>query len=416
MSLYTQNIQSALAVLNSSEVDIAQKIGNAKGRIEAFVERIKANALPAFNSALSLPEATANAVEGWADKFEHVVFLGMGGSSLGGKLINHYADATGLKPPHLHFIDYLSPCALETLAKELPLEKTGMIAISKSGGTAETLSQLFLLARAWEEVGLPLKNHLLAVTEPKTSALYDYATAHDIPILPHHPQLGGRYSIMGDTGTLPALLKGLDIKAFHKGMQSVVDDFSANPTTCAPAQGAALNAIAAEQGKNINVLYNYGERLRFLPAWFEQLWAESLGKEGKGTTPLGAVGPCSQHSIQQLFLAGPQDKLFTLVVPESNGWGKPVPEQEFKKDLSGVTPGALQQAMAEGTLQALIDRNQPVRTLILPKLKAENIGAILMHFMLETVLTACVWKIDPFDQPAVEESKKCTLEALAKLR
>ena len=414
--LYTQDISAACGALQTDEKTLLESVKNVESAIIGFAEKIKSNELPAFNGVLKEGEENAAAIRPWKDKFEHVLFLGMGGSSLGGKLIDGFADSSCMMKPRLHFIDYLDPKALSCLVKRLPFEQTGVVIISKSGGTLETLLQAFVIADCYRNAGLDFSEHFMVVTEPKESALTRFAKQYGIKTLAHNPNVGGRFSIMAQTGVLPAAIKGIDVVAFHSGMQQVVDEFLVNPIGCKPAVGAALHAVAAKDGRNINAIYAYGESLRLLPAWFEQLWAESLGKEGKGTTPLGAAGPFSQHSIQQLFLAGPKDKLFTLILPETKCRGPFVEEQQFKPQLNNVHCGTLQQAMGEGTLQALKDRNQPVRTFEVPKVNAESMGALLMHFMLETVLTATIWDVNPFDQSAVEESKIRSLEALERLQ
>ncbi|MFZ2619740.1 MAG: glucose-6-phosphate isomerase [Alphaproteobacteria bacterium] len=417
-TLYTQNLALALKALQATEADLTALLLAAAGRIETFVEEVGNDAHPTFNSALHSKSEVVRAVSGWHEKFEHVVLLGMGGSSLGARVIAHFADAANLRQPRLHLLDYIDPVAVESVLSQLPLNKTGVVVISKSGGTLETMAQALLLAEAYTTAKVKLANHWVAVTEEKNNPLRQFAAHHKIPTLAHHAALGGRYSVSGETGVLAALVKGVDVPAFHTGMRHVMNTFLENPISCPPAMGAALHALAKTQGKTNTVLYSYGESFRFVPAWFEQLWAESLGKNGQGTTPVGAVGPGSQHSIQQLFLDGPADKLFTVLLPLSAGWGKeiPVPANPFVPALNGLHLGTLQQAMGEGTVAALAARKHPVRTLTVAKLNAQTLGAILMHFMLETVLTAAIWGINPFDQPAVEESKQQSLKALAALQ
>jgi glucose-6-phosphate isomerase len=397
------------------EEELTARLQAAAPQIQEVVDKIQAGALPAFGSSLTAtPKQLEQHMASWRSRFEHVLVLGMGGSSLGGRLIDHFLDTVNMELPRLHFVDFLAPCGLARLAR-LPLEKTGVVVISKSGGTLETLAQALHFAQAYEAAKLPWAEHWLVVTEEGTSPLRRFAEARELPALPHHPQLGGRFSVVAETGMVPLLLKGGRVSAFRRGLQEQVRLFVEDFITAAPSRGAALQVLAAEQGKRLNVTYAYGERLRLLGAWHEQLWAESLGKNGQGTTPLGAVGPGSQHSVQQLFLDGPADKLFTLILPQSAGWGEPLLRQDVAPALAGVTPGRLQQAMGEGTSQALQDRGHPVRLLQLQRLDETALGHLLMHFMLETVVTACLWGVNPFDQPAVEDSKKRSLEALARL-
>jgi glucose-6-phosphate isomerase len=153
----------------------------------------------------------------------------------------------------------------------------------------------------------------------------------------------------------------------------------------------------------------YADRLERFTRWYVQLWAESLGKEGKGTTPLGALGPVDQHSQLQLFIAGPRDKLFTIVTTVGAGTG---PRMDAKlaaragePDFAGKTIGDLVAAQGRATAETLANNGLPVRTIHVPRLDERALGALLMHFMLETIIAAHLIGVDAFDQPAVEEGK-----------
>jgi glucose-6-phosphate isomerase len=153
----------------------------------------------------------------------------------------------------------------------------------------------------------------------------------------------------------------------------------------------------------------YADRLERFTKWYVQLWAESLGKDGKGTTPIGALGPLDQHSQLQLFIAGPRDKLFTVVTADPSGRGPRMPADLAKlsgePDFSGKTIGDLVAAQGRATAETLAKNGCPVRTITLPRLDERHLGELLMHFMLETIITADLLGVDAFDQPAVEEGK-----------
>jgi glucose-6-phosphate isomerase len=153
----------------------------------------------------------------------------------------------------------------------------------------------------------------------------------------------------------------------------------------------------------------YADRLERFTRWYVQLWAESLGKDGKGTTPLAALGPVDQHSQLQLFMAGPRDKLFTVVTVKPQGRG-PRLDSDLAKlagepDFGGRTIGDLVAAQGRATAETLARNDCPVRTIELDRLDERHLGALLMHFMLETIIAAHLIGVDPFDQPAVEEGK-----------
>jgi glucose-6-phosphate isomerase len=183
------------------------------------------------------------------------------------------------------------------------------------------------------------------------------------------------------------------------------------------ALGAALNIAAAEAGKNIAVLMAYADKLERFSRWYVQLWAESLGKDGKGTTPLGALGPVDQHSQLQLFIAGPRDKLFTVITTGTKGQG-PAFDPELAKrageaDLGNKTIGDLVAAQGRATPDTLARNGCPVRTIHVDKLDEPSLGELMMHFFLETIIAARMIGVDAFDQPAVEEGKVLAKQYLA---
>jgi glucose-6-phosphate isomerase len=182
--------------------------------------------------------------------------------------------------------------------------------------------------------------------------------------------------------------------------------------------GAALSvALAQTRGKAIAVLMAYADRLERMTRWYVQLWAESLGKDGKGTTPIGALGPVDQHSQLQLYIAGPRDKLFTVVTVGAAGRGPRMDARlaalAGEADFAGKTMGDLVAAQGRATAETLVKNGCPVRTIHLERLDAASLGELLMHFMLETIVAAHLIGVDPFDQPAVEEGKVLAKKYLA---
>jgi glucose-6-phosphate isomerase len=359
-----------------------------------------------------------------------VVVMGVGGSSLGGQTIAQLADVgvRGIEAfragPRLHFMDNLDPMTFGTLLERLPLSTTRFIAISKSGGTGETLMQTAAALSAVTAAGLAARIGELfvgiseAVKTGKANGLRDLLGT-SVTILEHDPGVGGRYSALTNVGLLPAAVIGLDIKAIRAGAAMALAPVLARcPAAEVPsALGAALNIAAAEAGKTITVLMPYSDRLERLSRWFVQLWAESLGKDGKGTTPIGATGPVDQHSQLQLFIAGPRDKLFTVVTVAAAGKGPRIDAQLAKRagepDFGGRTIGDLVAAQGRATADTLAKNGCPVRTIHVERLDETSLGALLMHFFLETILAAQLIGVDAFDQPAVEEGKVLAKQYLA---
>jgi len=366
-----------------------------------------------------------------ADGATDVVLLGTGGSSLGGQtlaqLAGHAVPGVGAlrDGPRLHFMDNLDPESFALLLARAPLATTRFVAISKSGGTGETLMQTIAALDAVRAAGLSAKigANFLGISEPlagKRNGLRELLAPDRVPVLDHDPNVGGRYSVLTNVGLLPAAVAGLDVAAVRAGAAAALAPVLAGKASAeVPAcVGAALSiAHAQTRGKTVAVLMAYADRLERMTRWYVQLWAESLGKDGKGTTPIGALGPVDQHSQLQLYIAGPRDKLFTVVTVGAAGRG---PRMDGKlatlagePDFAGKSMGDLVAAQGRATAETLIKNGCPVRTIHLVRLDAASLGELLMHFMLETIVAAHLLGVDPFDQPAVEEGKVLAKKYLA---
>lgn len=349
-----------------------------------------------------------------------IAVFGIGGSSLGAQAL---ADLLPFGTQRkVHFFDNIDPFTFDQALKSFDLKTTRFVSISKSGGTAETLIQTLAAAEALEKAGggKYVKDHFAVITEPKPSALKKFADDIGCITLDHPLGVGGRYSVLTVVGLLPALLMGLDAKAIREGasaaLKPVLEKKSA--AAVAPASGAALHHALAQEGQmRETVLWLYADALKTFGPWWRQLWAESLGKDGKGSTPVAALGPVDQHSQLQLFLDGPGGALFTIVGIDMKGKGPvtpPGPARQLKQDyLAGKTIGDLAAVEARATAETLAKRGRPVRQMHVPKVNEYSIGALMMHFMLETMIMGRLMGVDPFDQPAVEEGKVLARKYLA---
>ncbi len=365
--------------------------------------------LPEAQGDLAMIEARA---EHHREHADDVVILGTGGSSLGGQALYALADS-GFGPsgdsPRLHFLDNIDPHTFDHLFRSLDLARTDFLAISKSGGTAETLLQFLVCLEALaDNVGREgAAPHVTVIAEPGANPLRALAESWDFTVIDHDPGIGGRYAALTPVGLLPAVIAGLDPAALREGAHQVLHGTlnARTPGASGPALGAALNVAAGRS----TVLAAYADRLLPFTMWFRQLWAESLGKDGKGTLPVPATGAVDQHSQLQLWLDGPDDKLFTVVTAETAGRGRIVPpalvEDGRLEWLAGRSMGDLLDAEARATVETLAQKGRPVRQLLLERIDEAALGALMMHFMLETILAAHLLGVDPFDQPAVEQGK-----------
>jgi glucose-6-phosphate isomerase len=353
------------------------------------------------------------------DGTSDVVFLGTGGSSLGGQtlaqLAGHAVPGVGSlrDPPRIHFMDNLDPESYGALLQRLPLKTSRFVTVSKSGGTGETLMQTIAALDAVKVAKLDPHNHVLGITEPaksgKANGLRDLLVAHNIRMMDHDPGVGGRFSVLTNVGLLPAAVCGLDIGAIRQGAaDALAPVLGHRPAAEVPAAVGAALAVALSS-KTISVLMAYADRLQMFTKWYVQLWAESLGKNGKGTTPIGALGPVDQHSQLQLYIAGPRDKLFTIVTVSPAGRGPRMTADLSKLagelDFSGKAMGDLVAAQGRATIETLAKNGCPVRSIHIGTLDERALGELLMHFMLETIIAAQLLGVDPYDQPAVEEGK-----------
>ena len=356
-----------------------------------------------------------------------VVFFGTGGSSLGGQALAQLGgwgipgdEGNGGRGtrPRTRFYDNLDARTLERALAGLDLATARFVIISKSGNTPETLVQTMAAIEAVRAAGLAkrIPELFLGLTEPaakdKSNGLRDLCAALSIPTLPHDPHIGGRFSALTNVGLLPALARGLEVEALRQGARGVVEALLAGGEAkdFAPALGAATAiGLAKERGVRVSVMWPYSDRLSRFAAWYLQLWGESLGKNGEGTTPVAALGPVDQHSQLQLYLDGAPQHMITVVREVCAGSGTRVAPDLAKiahaDYLAGHTAGDLVAAQQRAIPDSLIAARRPVRTIDLERLDERALGAMMMHFMLETILAGALLGVDPFDQPAVESGK-----------
>jgi glucose-6-phosphate isomerase len=439
-----------MVLSQSVEGCLEAKIGEA-GLAQAALDRTLARLQPRLNSLredyasgalplLRVPEwrddidAARAALATLTKDARTLVFFGTGGSSLGGQTLAQLGgwgipgdDGNGGQRdrPRTRFYDNLDPRTLERALASLDLATTRFVVTSKSGNTPETLVQAIAAIEAVRAAGLGgrIPTLFLGLTEPRrkaTNGLRDLCEALSIPTLPHDPNIGGRFSGLTTVGLLPALARGLDVEALRDGAGSVVKALleAHTPQDFAPAVSAAVAiGLAKECGVKVNVMLPYSDRLSRFAAWYVQLWGESLGKNGEGTTPVAALGPVDQHSQLQLYLDGAPQHFITVVRENCAGSGPRVAADLAKiahaEYLSGHAAGDLVAAQQKAIPEALLAAGRPVRTIDLERLDERALGALLMHFMLETILAGHLLGVDPFDQPAVESGKIITRHYLS---
>ena len=347
-------------------------------------------------------------------RFHSVLIIGMGGASLGGKALTALFQSWVMSDssfPFIYFLDNLDPEIFWELMSVLNPRTTGVIVISKSGETPETLIQLMRCLEYWQEFLSPheLASHFTVVTSPGKNALSKIAKHFRFTLLNHPPDVGGRFSCLTVTGLLPVLITGGDPRKVRQGASQVFTEAFAEEES-APVQGTALLwGLFQQKAITSHVMMAYGDAFQDFNMWHRQLWAESLGKEGKGFTPLTALAPADHHSQLQLYLDGPHDKVFTLLSERQLPREKPKPEmwKDFP-ELNFLAYASLEDlvhAQLTATAQMLTDRGCPVRKITVSTLNERSMGALFAHFIVETLLMAELLGVNPFDQPAVEGGK-----------
>ena len=342
--------------------------------------------LPAFSIARTdsdLPPLETLATRA-RSHFSDVVFVGMGGSTMCGMALVGGSGRDGyLQVPRLHFLNNPDPTTLEALLAQLPLATTQVVSISKSGGTIETLYMTLAFVRAFQKAGLNPAHHLVGVTEERPSALSTLLHELGALRLPHDPKIGGRYAALSLVGVLPALYAGMDARALRQGAAQVLERFLESPLDSDPLRSAQVSVQAAALGRSTEVWMGYSNRLK-------------------------GLGP---------FADGADKALYTLILPTYAGPSFAETPAHAKTlgmpELAGVTGGALLAAQAEGTRASLEHFGRPLRVLRTGPVTEATLGALIQHGHLTTVMAGVLWGVNAFDQPAVEDSKRRTLTALA---
>jgi glucose-6-phosphate isomerase len=399
----------------------------AKAAFEGFEARRRAGELgfadlPADGAAA---EAAVKLAADLAGRFENLLVLGIGGSSLGGRAI-----LSALAHPYhnllprerrgtmrVFFPDNSDPATFAALLGTLDLAETCFATVTKSGGTAETMSQHLALrerclARFGEE---GYRDRCVLVTDPAKGALREIARAERLRALSVPANVGGRFSALSAVGLLPAAAAGVDVRELLAGAAAMEARCRSSDVLGNPAllYAAALHLMDRRRGRRIHVLMPYADGLRDTGDWFVQLWAESLGKgPDVGPTPFRAVGATDQHSSLQLMMEGPHDKVVTLVrvtAPRADvALSVPTAYRAHAEIayLDGHTMGELIEAERRATEAALRKAGRPTLSVELPHLDARAMGELLMFLELATAYAGGLYGVNAFDQPGVEAGKR----------
>lgn len=330
-------------------------------------------------------------------KYKNIVVIGMGGSILGAKSIYSFLKIKVKKK--VFFFDNLDANLHLQFNKIKVLKNSCFIIVSKSGSTLETLTNFSIVFSK-----SLFKNKLIFITEMGDNALNSMANKLNAEIIEHKDFIGGRYSVLSEAGMFPAALMGLNVNKF-KNLKKLIQN--KNFVSSLIHNVSSIYTLNENDIKN-SVILNYDTDLNDLGCWYQQLVAESLGKKGKGITPILSTAPKAHHSVLQLYLDGPKDKFFTFFSSSNVGGKYKVSDKiipNSMKFLKNKRLGYIINTQCDATKNIFKLRNLPFRHFIFNKSNEEELGMIFTFFVLETILLARLMKVNPFDQPAVEQIK-----------
>jgi glucose-6-phosphate isomerase len=374
--------------------------------------------LPYQKDTLTRIKALAADVRAESDT---LVVLGIGGSALGTKtLIAALASAI----PRVVVADNVDPWSFGQLFENTDLARATFNVISKSGETAETMAQ-FLIVRdlLLRQLGaVDYSKRVVITTDAESGALRQMVNDEGFRDLAVPAGVGGRFSVLTAVGLFPAAVAGLRVDDLLAGAAWMDSRCSDAELWHHPAHLLAtlLYLAHTQHRQNIVVMMPYSDRLQSFAAWFAQLWAESLGKARSvdgtpahtGQTPVVAVGATDQHSQLQLYAEGPTDKVIIMLRVEDHGRELPVPcayaDLESVGYLGGTGLGQLLNLEQQATELALVKQQRPVITITVPQINAFTLGQLFYLFEVAVVFAGGLYRINPLDQPGVEESKRFT--------
>ena len=327
----------------------------------------------------------------------------MGGSILGIKAIHNFLNDKINKK--VYFFDNLNEKQIKKFKDKEKVSKVLFIIISKSGDTIETLSNTFSL-------NILKKNskNIILISERKNNFLFNLSKKLNLLYIEHNSYIGGRYSVLSEVGIVPAYLMGINVLKLRSRIFDILKKrnlfFLKQSTT------KLANLLNSKKYKNL-VFLNYSPELEEFLFWCQQLIAESLGKKDKGFLPIISNAPKDHHSLLQLYLDGPKDKLFYIFNLENKSKilikaNKNIKIRLLNKKKIGVVKNAQKNAL----IKALRKKDIPFREFKIKKNSEEILGKLFSYFIIETVIIGKLSNINPFDQPAVEQVKVYTKDLL----
>ncbi len=357
------------------------------------------------------------------ENLKYILVIGIGGSNLGTKAIydsvfGYYDLLEKNRYPKIIFLDTQDGAVLsktKNLINGLSSKEEILInAISKSGGTTETAANLEVIYEALKNKFGEIDDRIVVTTD-ENSKMQKAAEVKKIEFLNLPKNVGGRYSVFSAVGLFPLIVAGLDIVKLRRGAQNMRDVCLKKEDNPA-AISASIIYLHYKQGKNINDNFIFMPQLESLGKWYRQLQGESLGKDGKGTTPTVSIGSTDLHSVGQLYLGGPKDKITTFTYGEGEKDQVLVPQKtdfNLVYAIAGKPIKKIIDAITHGVKKAYQNQRLPFMEVVLKDASEESLGEFMQFKMIETMYLGSLMGVNAFDQPQVELYKTETKKILS---
>jgi len=382
---------------------------------DQFFHKSKMNQIGFFNWPLPENSSQIEEIEGLARKlrqrFQAAICMGIGGSYLGPIALQEILNPLPSNQDfQVQWISNADSAPISRAKNSIHTKKCLAVVISKSGGTTETLAAWFHLSHHFS------KDSIVVITDPKQGELRRLSQAEGWHSLPVPPTVGGRFSVLTAVGLFPLALQGIAVRELIEGANYMRELLTDCPTLENPALWYAYSKFLWDkQGHSIQYLMAYDSRMKLLSDWYVQLWAESLGKKelvskvSVGPNPVSALGTSDQHSLLQLFKEGPRQRIvgfLTAEDPESPQVGTPTFSSPDFDYLTHRTFSELNLLASQATEESLHRGEVPTYRFSLPQLSPFNLGAFIFFQETACALAGELYRVNAFDQPGVEETKK----------
>lgn len=344
-------------------------------------------------------------------KQKNIIVIGIGGSTLGTYAIYKFLKYSKNLTKKLYFLETTDPIDIKSKVKNIDLDDTLFIVISKSGTTIETVS-IFKYIHSLVKCD---KHNTLVVTE-SDSKLNEYAKANEIMNFEIPKNVGGRFSVFSAVGLLPLAIVGIDIDELLGGAKEVYNSFFSKGETYERVVKKARFFVEYKNSFNINVVFSYSSRLEGFNKWYIQLWGESLGKVDvnstrQGLTPIGIIGPIDQHSFLQLIVEGRRDKTVTVIKVDDFDNDLKIPQVKLEglgelDYLDNVEFSSLINKQADATIESINNLHDiPCDVITIDSINEKSFASLMYEYELLTSVCAKFMYIDAYNQPGVEAGK-----------